>query len=510
MLRGVRRRWCRPPPLPSRPVALEPAAPRPPSLFRLLAPRPLGRPRSPPPLASSIRLVRSRGTLVVAPTTLLEQWRREVAKAAPEGPKVLFWHGADRRKQPALVADHDFVITSYSLLASGTVPGPLHKIAWHRVVLDEGVLRGATVRHSKEQAFRGERLVVLPPRTVEVCRVTLTPDEKTLYQHLEAAAAARHRALLKETLRPPSGLLADLLLPLRQVCSHAGLVPHRRLHAASRWQTFAPSQNTGGAKTKRTPADEEAEEAAEAEAAAAVPVAVQDAHERAGAAPESSTTALALRHLKALREEDPGAKAVVFSEFPGTLERFAASLQRAGLRHSRLAGNMDQRARARSLEQFLTDESVVALLAPLSIGSAGLNLTAASTVMLLEPPLNPRDEAQAIGRVHRIGQTRPVLARKYVCEGTVEERLQALHHKRHADVDTTAPELVKEPEEAGAGAEGEAGAGGLEAALALAGPEGEVEREAGGEQADPAQVGGVEAEDFAALFAAAAGRKGLL
>jgi SNF2 family DNA or RNA helicase len=70
-------------------------------------------------------------------------------------------------------------------------------------------------------------------------------------------------------------------------------------------------------------------------------------------------------------------------------------------------------------------------LLSLKAGGTGLNLTAADHVFLLDPWWNPAVEAQAIDRVHRIGQSRPVTAYRLVAEDTVEAKILALQdHKR--------------------------------------------------------------------------------
>ena len=91
---------------------------------------------------------------------------------------------------------------------------------------------------------------------------------------------------------------------------------------------------------------------------------------------------------------------------------------------------MSQQAREVALQAFRTDASVGLLLLSLKAGGVGLNLTVASAVVLFDPWWNPAVEEQAIDRVHRMGQTRQVLVRRYICAGTVEERMLALQERK--------------------------------------------------------------------------------
>jgi hypothetical protein len=80
----------------------------------------------------------------------------------------------------------------------------------------------------------------------------------------------------------------------------------------------------------------------------------------------------------------------------------------------------------RSVKLFAEDPAVKVFLLSLKAGAAGLTLTAANRVVLLEPALDPAVEQQAVARVHRIGQTRPVTITRLIVEDTVEEKVRAL------------------------------------------------------------------------------------
>ncbi|XP_010149638.1 PREDICTED: E3 ubiquitin-protein ligase SHPRH-like [Eurypyga helias] len=79
-----------------------------------------------------------------------------------------------------------------------------------------------------------------------------------------------------------------------------------------------------------------------------------------------------------------------------------------------------------NLSAFKYDPNINILLLPLHTGSNGLNIIEATHVLLVEPILNPAHELQAIGRVHRIGQTKSTIVHRFLIKATIEERMQTM------------------------------------------------------------------------------------
>ena len=79
-----------------------------------------------------------------------------------------------------------------------------------------------------------------------------------------------------------------------------------------------------------------------------------------------------------------------------------------------------------SIVCFQNREDVRVLLLPITSGAHGLNLVEASNVLLVEPILNPAQELQAVGRVHRIGQTKATTVHKFLIKSTIEERMHKI------------------------------------------------------------------------------------
>jgi SNF2 family DNA or RNA helicase len=105
-------------------------------------------------------------------------------------------------------------------------------------------------------------------------------------------------------------------------------------------------------------------------------------------------------------------------------------VRQRGLSFAYLDGATSAKARVEEIKRFQEDPKCSLFLLSLKAGGVGLNLTAADYVFLLDPWWNPAVEAQAIGRSHRIGQTRSVFAYKLVCADTVEERVLELQARK--------------------------------------------------------------------------------
>ncbi|KAK1444959.1 SNF2/RAD54 helicase family protein [Babesia gibsoni] len=116
-------------------------------------------------------------------------------------------------------------------------------------------------------------------------------------------------------------------------------------------------------------------------------------------------------------------KALVFSQFTMYLDLLEACLAHnmPHMVYLRLDGGYNPTSRTDAVERFTNDENVTLMLVSTKAGGTGLNLTVASTVVLMDQDWNPHNDAQAEDRCHRIGQTQQVDVYKLLCEGTIEE-----------------------------------------------------------------------------------------
>ncbi|GLC42798.1 hypothetical protein PLESTM_001380900 [Pleodorina starrii] len=150
-----------------------------------------------------------------------------------------------------------------------------------------------------------------------------------------------------------------------------------------------------------------------------------------GIACESKLKVL-LAELRAMREGDPTAKALVFTQFSQTLEWLKPRLIAEGFGHRSITGDMTQKKRTEAIDSFQRDPTTTVFLLSVRSGAVGINLTAANHVFLLEPCMNPAMEEQAIGRAWRMGQQRPVVIKRFFVKGSVEERIMEVVKMRRA------------------------------------------------------------------------------
>jgi len=130
-----------------------------------------------------------------------------------------------------------------------------------------------------------------------------------------------------------------------------------------------------------------------------------------------------LKELTRIRDEEPGSKSLVFSQFTSTLQWMKQELPKHGFQYKTLSGDMSMEKRAEALRKFKSDPLTTIFLLSMRAGAAGINLTEANRVFLMEPAMNPALEAQAIGRVYRLGQRKPVTVIKMRMKNSFESRL---------------------------------------------------------------------------------------
>jgi len=132
------------------------------------------------------------------------------------------------------------------------------------------------------------------------------------------------------------------------------------------------------------------------------------------------------RSLKNMKKTYPNDKCVIFSQFTMYLDLIEEKIIQSDFIYTRLDGRLSRDERVSVLHSFNNDPEITILLCSLRVGGVGLNLTIANHVYLLEPWWNPAVDQQAIDRVHRIGQCKPVFVTRFYCKDTIEIKILTL------------------------------------------------------------------------------------
>lgn len=382
-------------------------------------------------------------SLIVAPTSVVPNWLREIARFRP-GLRTQLYHGPNRELDPRA----DVIVTTYAIMRLDI--DRLASEPWQVAVLDEAQmiknpdsqaaraafrlnahfrlsLSGTPVENRLEDLWsqmrfanpgllgrrsdfderysrpisQGDALAAanlrrrikpfmlrrlksevareLPPRTDTTLYIELSQEERAIY---DAVLAAARRDVVAKLDQGASALDAlEALLRLRQACCHARLLPG------------APG-----------------------------PVV-------------SAKLDMLVERLSIVADE--GHRALVFTQWTSLLDLLEPLLKDAQISFLRLDGAT--RDRDAVVTTFQAENGPSVLIMSLKAGGVGLNLTAADHVFIVDPWWNPAAEDQAADRTHRIGQTRPVQVHRLVAQGTVEERILALQeHKRALALAATA------------------------------------------------------------------------
>lgn len=127
-------------------------------------------------------------------------------------------------------------------------------------------------------------------------------------------------------------------------------------------------------------------------------------------------------------------KVLIFSSYVKHLEVLAGKFDKEGWPYAMLTGETQKREE--EINRFTNDANIHCFFISLKAGSTGLNLTAADYVFIIDPWWNPAAEMQALSRAHRIGQDRPVIAYRFVSSKTVEEKIIHLQESKTALFET--------------------------------------------------------------------------
>lgn len=357
--------------------------------------------------------------LVVAPASILANWAHEIRKRTNLACHLL--HGDDFAENNAKwKADGGIAVTSYATLRRGGLDAP-ERIAL--VVADEA-------HYAKNpKAGRTRALREVLTRAQRATFMSGTPMEN----HPEEFVA------LLRTLRPKRE--ADLAEFVADPARHLGS-PQRFHSEVSDVYLRRNQEDVLRELPERIDKDEWVDLDPAAQAAYAEAVASGNFMAMRQAVTVGGEAKLGRLDEILDEYEESGAKVLVFSYFLDVLrqvgERFA--------NHGSITGSMSPDDRFALVQDFQAAEGHrLLLLLQIQAGGQGLNLQAASGVVIMEPQLKPTTEAQAVARAHRMGQTRRVVVHRLLARNSVDERLvEILKGKRELFEQFARQSLIKE------------------------------------------------------------------
>ncbi|EFJ31937.1 hypothetical protein SELMODRAFT_87168 [Selaginella moellendorffii] len=279
-------------------------------------------------------------------------------------------------------------------------------------------LESIVLRRSKKSIINGEPVLRLPPRLVNRVEVELSQQERELYENLRKEYQDRiseYRS--KGTLHMNRFIILSMLLRLRQMCDHPALLDSEHLFRVDEEDDLI-TEDGSGLKEMREAVRKLQLEAREK----------QEDFDRS--VQEIGQSAKLKAALRVLDMTPRGEKSLIFSQWTSMLNLIEPELEGAGIQFSRIDGSMSAGKRVAAIKRFSEDPDVVVMLISLRAGGCGLNLVAASRVLLMDMWWNPTTEDQAIDRTHRIGQTRPVHVTRFVVKQTVEEHVLEIQEKK--------------------------------------------------------------------------------
>jgi len=371
-------------------------------------------------------------TLIVVPKSLVGQWVTEVARFAPKMTVGTF--DGPHRKIPDTLPN--VTIAPYSVLSRemDNMPCPLVRIAWDRVILDEGheirnrksktsvlckaliakikwILTGTPVfnhmndfvtlsgfigvprdyvqgytqqvrerfvlRRTKTDLAQFNKRLELPRCNFENIELEMYPEEKAVYAQVFGTGQDIVRSATKSTMVNMRQMeMLEALLRVRQAMSW----PQLYYDGMARKEETDPELWEGRSKKMET--------------------------------------------LIEFIQSHPDEKALIFCNFTGEMDEIHSRLKDAKIPVFRIDGSVSGEDRETQVSGFKAGPSNSAFIIQIKAGGVGLNLQEATRVYITSPSWNPATELQAIGRAHRTGQTRVVHVKRLVYIG--EDKLPSV------------------------------------------------------------------------------------
>ena len=386
--------------------------------------------------------------LIIAPTSLMSNWKSETKKFAPNL-SVLILQGSDRQKHFDEISNYDIVLTTYPLIVRDFEV--LERMTFYYLILDEAQY----IKNYRSKAAQHIRALRAKHR---LC-LTGTPMENHLgelwglFDFLMPGFLFENK-FFTDNFRTPieqeqnsakSKLLNERVKPflLRRTKTEVATELPSKTEIIQKVPLGAKQSELY--ESIRIAMDKQVREAISEKGLGRSQIMILDALlklrqvccdprlvklDRAREVKESAKFEMLFDLLHDLIRD--GRKILLFSQFTSMLALIEDELKVQNIKYSKLTGQTKKREEA--IDYFKSDE-VSLFLISLKSGGVGLNLTEADTVIHYDPWWNPAAENQATDRAYRIGQDKPVFVYKLITENTLEEKIVNLQQKKQAIAD---------------------------------------------------------------------------
>lgn len=375
--------------------------------------------------------------LLVVPTSLIHNWQQEINRFAPSL-KVHIHHGIQRGMDTSVFENFDVIITTYNILMSDI--HFMRHFSFSYAVLDES----QNIKNTNSQRYKAAKLINSKNRLT----LTGTPIENNTFD-LYAQLSFTCPDLLgtKTWFRHTYAIPIDKFKHNHSIHALQKTVsPFVLRRTKKEVATELPDKTEMVLYCEMGPNQRKIYDAYEREFREYIEAHTEDELERNPMhalrgitrlrqicdAPsligedkmEGETPAKIRALMEQLRSVSGNHKVLVFSQFVSMLSLIEKELNNENIGYCKLTGSTTKRADV--VAQFQEDDITRVFLISLKAGGTGLNLTAADYVFLIDPWWNPAVENQAIDRVYRIGQQKHVIAARFICPDTVEDKIQHL------------------------------------------------------------------------------------
>ncbi len=383
-------------------------------------------------------------SLIVVPTSLVANWKNEIAKFTPKLKVLSLYGGLERFKEFDKINKNDLIITSYSLVVRDIDRFNEHKFSY--IILDEAqkIKNPQTKMSQSIKTIKSEHKLALSGTPIENHLGELwsifsflmpgflksLKGFKELYQNpIEKEGNIKKQEMLNAKIKPfmIRRKKEDVLLELpakseiikytqfdkkqAKLYESIRITMEKKVRDIVKTKGLAKSHITildALLKLRQVCCDPKLVKISEAKKVN-----------------ESAKLALFLDLIDELLQEDK--KILVFSQFTSMLSIIEKELINKNISYTKLTGST--RKREEVINKF-TNGDVQIFLISLKAGGVGLNLTQADTVIHYDPWWNPAVENQATDRAHRIGQNKAVFVYKLIVENSIEEKILELQKKK--------------------------------------------------------------------------------